>query len=136
MSATMMMMTEPGLARLEACLQVIAEDVRALKERMSGDGMPVADGTRPMTAAELCARGKIEAESPKLKLQYLARRCRAWGLVPLRGSEGWGALYMPAAVLRAEEFASGAVRSRAPGGGVRRTKKNTNRNTNRKGATI
>ena len=85
-------------------LQALRNEVAALKKG--------ADETAPLSARELCERWEIRAATPELELLYLARRCRAWGLAPLKGRSGWHALYRKADVVRAESFAGGRVRSR------------------------
>lgn len=85
-------------------------------ERMLGDAVPrsmaAEDVTRPLTALELCERWRVTAASKELKLLYLSRKCRAWGLRPLKGGRGWAALYGRADVLHAESFAGGKIKRR------------------------
>lgn len=85
-------------------LQALRAEVAALKKG--------ADETAPLSAKDLCARWEIVASKPEMELLYLARRCRLWGLAPLKGNSGWHALYAKADVVRAESFAGGRVRSR------------------------
>ncbi|MEG7677049.1 hypothetical protein U2060_15020, partial [Listeria monocytogenes] len=68
------------------------------------------DATRPLTALELCKRWHVEAPSDELRLLYLSRKCRAWGLKPLRGGRGWNALYDRADVVHAQSFAGGKIK--------------------------
>lgn len=68
--------------------------------------LSVLDPTRPFTAGDLVERWEIKAETKELQLQYLSRKCRAWGLKPLKGSDGWNALYHRGDVLHAEGFAA------------------------------
>jgi hypothetical protein len=47
-----------------------------------------------------------------MQLLYLSRKCRDWGLRPLKGGRGWNALFSRADVRRAEEYAAGKIRGR------------------------
>lgn len=76
-------------------------------ERMLEGGRAAEDLSRPLSAAELCERWQVRAESKVLRLQYLARKCRAWGLEPMKGGRGEYATYARAAVLKAEAYAAG-----------------------------
>jgi len=70
-------------------------------------GMPSLLGAR-----ELAVRWGIGGGSDYLRLQYLSRRCRAWGLRPMEGTRGWSAMYRLADVLAAEEFGAGIAKRR------------------------
>lgn len=96
-----------GMEQLEACIMTVLTKLEGIEQRLC-----TTDMTRPMTAAELCERWRIESSSPVLKLAYLARRCRSYGLQALKGGDGWNALYRRADVLRAEEHAAGKIRGR------------------------
>ena len=61
----------------------------------------------PLTAQELLARWHIAGGTDALKLLTLRRRCEAWGLRPLEGTRGLGALYFQADVVAAEAYAAG-----------------------------
>lgn len=94
-------------------LQLILAELESIK-RMLGDRVPrsMEDLTRPLTAEELCERWKVVASSDALRLDYLTRKCRAWGLRPLSGGRGWHARYSREAVLHAESYASGKINRR------------------------
>jgi len=96
--------TEPALAQLNACLVTLLTEVRELRRE--------ADPTAPMTAVEMCRRWNIAGETDEARLFNLARRCREYGLRPLKKSRGWEALYRRADVLAAEEFAAGISKRR------------------------
>jgi hypothetical protein len=109
MSATIEMPSDPGLSQLKECLGLILSELRELR---AGVARPVVDETRPLTALELCERWHVEAPTEALRLLYLSRKCRAWGLRALEGTKGWSALYGRADVLHAESFASGKLKRR------------------------
>ena len=44
-----------------------------------------------------------------VRAENLARKCRAWGLQPMKGGRGEHAVYAREAVLHAESFASGKM---------------------------
>lgn len=93
-------------------LQLILAKLEGI-ERMLGDRVPRSmEDTRPLTAEELCERWKVVASSDALRLDYLTRKCRAWGLRPLSGGRGWHARYSREAVLHAESYASGKMNRR------------------------
>jgi hypothetical protein len=71
-----------------------------------------ADETAPLTAKELCERWGIQSADADMRLFYLARKCRAWGLRPLKGTRGWKAVYSRADVLHAESYAAGKINRR------------------------
>ena len=100
-----------GVAQLAECVATILMELRELREEVKKTH-GAEDMTRPLKAEEVCERLGITARTPKLKLFYLARRCRQYGLAPLAGSRGWNALYRRADVLRAEEHAAGKIRGR------------------------
>jgi hypothetical protein len=99
------------------CMQLILADVAKVKEHIL-DQANERDMTRPFSAAELCERWSItvkaesETDAEALQLHSLALRCRAYGLKPLRGTRGWGALYARADVLHAESYAAGKLSRR------------------------
>lgn len=92
------------LDQLNETLEALRREIREMKRE--------ADPTAPMTAGDLCVRWKVEADSPEMQLKYLARRCLAWGVRPMRGTRGWEALYPRQAVLHAEAFAAGTMTRR------------------------
>ncbi|MCG3206292.1 MAG: hypothetical protein KCHDKBKB_03026 [Elusimicrobia bacterium] len=101
-----------GLAQLRECVELMLGELRELREQVTR-ALPVPeDATRPLTALELMERWHIAAETPELRLTYLARKAREWGLQPLAGTRGWDALYPRADVLHAEEYAAGRIRRR------------------------
>ena len=95
---------DAGLAQLKACMVTLLEEVREMRRE--------ADPTAPMTAVELCRRWNIAGETDEARLFNLARRCREYGLRPLKKSRGWEALYRRADVVAAEEFAAGILKRR------------------------
>jgi hypothetical protein len=105
-----------GVQHLNQCLLLLLKEVRQLRQEVkavAGEGTRAPeDMTRPLTAEQLCARWRVEAASDELRLLYLGRKCRAWGLRPLQGGRGWAALYSRADVLHAESFAGGKIKRR------------------------
>lgn len=97
--------TDPGLAQLDAC-------VRKLFSEALGELKREADPTRPLTAEALCERWNIAGDSDEARLYNLARKCRLWGLEPMKGTRGWEALYARGAVLAAESYAAGKSKRR------------------------
>lgn len=61
---------------------------------------------RLMTWADLALRWRIQAPNQKALQQALYRRCRDWGLQPMRGTRGDQAVFRPADVLKAEDRAA------------------------------
>ena len=100
-----------GVEQLMECVTLVLAKVESIERRLLDAG-EAHDLTAPLTAEELCARWKIDASSPDLQLLYLGRKCRAWGLRPLKGGRGWNALYGRADVLHAESFAGGKINRR------------------------
>lgn len=95
-------------------LRLELREVRGLLERLvAGAGHSGPPG--PLSARDLCERWEIRAETDELRLQYLARRCRRWGLRPMNGSRGWGATYRLPEVLAAEEYGAGISKRRRHG---------------------
>ena len=70
------------------------------------------DESAPLTASELMRRWEIAGADESARLHNLARRCRDWGLEPLKGTRGREALYGRVAVQSAEAYAAGRVRRR------------------------
>lgn len=70
------------------------------------------DESAPLTASELLRRWEIAGADESARLHNLARRCRDWGLEPLKGTRGREALYGRVAVQSAEAYAAGRVRRR------------------------
>lgn len=104
-------------------LEVLTAEIREVKgllRRLVGEGTPgtasVLEGTAGMPsllgARELAVRWGIGGGSDYLRLQYLSRRCRAWGLRAMEGTRGWSAMYRLADVLAAEEFGAGIAKRR------------------------
>jgi hypothetical protein len=91
----------------------VLDELREIKSRVGGSDKSVrADETAPLTAKELCERWGIESADGDMRLFYLARKCRAWGLRPLKGTRGWKAVYSRADVLHAESYAAGKINRR------------------------
>jgi hypothetical protein len=93
-----------GLQELKECFAVLIDEVKALRKEQ--------DVTAPMTAEALCARWAIQGALREEKLRNLARRCREYGLQPMKGTRGWEALYARADVLSAESYAAGKSKRR------------------------
>jgi hypothetical protein len=93
-----------GIDELRDVLDVLLGEVRNLKRE--------TDATAPLTAEQLCARWKVAGDEPADRLFNLARKCREWGLEPMKGTRGWHALYARPAVLAAEAFASATSKRR------------------------
>jgi hypothetical protein len=70
------------------------------------------DESAPLTASDLMRRWEIPGADESARLHNLARRCRDWGLVPMKGTRGREALYGRVAVQAAEAYAAGRVRRR------------------------
>jgi len=91
----------------------VLDELREIKSRVGGSDKSVrADETAPLTAKELCERWGIQSADADMRLFYLARKCRAWGLRPLKGTRGWKAVYSRADVLHAESYAAGKINRR------------------------
>lgn len=103
--------TDPGLQELRNCMQLLLSELGSINQKLSALRSH-DDQTRPLTAKELCERWHVEAETDELRLLYLSRKCRAWGLKPLQGGRGWNALYQRADVMHAENFANGSLKRR------------------------
>lgn len=99
-------------AQLAECMATILVEVRELRAEVARRVAGAEDMTAPMMAEELCARWGIEAPTRALRLTYLARKCRAWGLRPLAGTCGEAAMYARDDVLHAESFAAGKMNRR------------------------
>lgn len=63
----------------------------------------------PLNQAALMARWHIDGPSLAARRKALQRRCEAWGLRPMKGTRGPGALFRAADVDRAEERAAGGA---------------------------
>jgi hypothetical protein len=103
---------ETGVARLMECVALVLSKVEGIERQLQSGAARAEDATRPFTALELCDRWKIAGETPEKQLFNLARKCRAWGLVPLKGTRGWEALYGRGDVLHAETYAAGKLKRR------------------------
>lgn len=105
-----------GVEQLNACLEMVLAKVERIEQRLAATGATARaaddDMTRPLTAAELCERWHVVAECAEMRLLYLSRKCRAWGLRALSGGRGWNALYSRDDVLHAESFAGGKIKRR------------------------
>ena len=73
---------------------------------------PPVDPSAPLCAVDLIERWKITGADDAARLHNLARRCRDWGLVPMRGTRGELALYGRVEVQAAEAFALGKLHRR------------------------
>lgn len=104
-----------GIEQLNECLALVLSKLDGIEQRLAGgvtaESKP-EDMTRPLTALELCERWRVRASSKERQLLYLSRKCRAWGLRPLKGGRGWHALYGRADVLHAESYAGGKLHRR------------------------
>lgn len=96
-----------GLRELQGCVAELLQEVRGLRSEFKR-----ADDTQPLTAKELAERWSIKADTPELRLTYVTRYARKWGLRPLDGTRGWEALYNRADVLHAESYAAGKIKRR------------------------
>lgn len=85
--------------------------LRTMVETLAEVLQPAAQ-SRPLTAEQLMVRWAVPGETLELRLDNLARRCRAWGLKPMRGTRGLGATYMVADVVAAEAFGNGTTKRR------------------------
>lgn len=111
-----------GVAQLAECVATILVELRELRAEVASRsqevkagpsrGEEVTDMTRPVSAVELCERWKITAPSRALRLTYLARKCKAWGLRPLKGTRGEGAMFARDAVIHAEAVGAGKINRR------------------------
>lgn len=88
-----------GLQEMKACFATLIDEVRCLRSE--------ADATAPFSAEGMCRRWCIPGASDEERLHNLARRCREWGLRPMKGTRGWQATYARAEVLAAEAYAAG-----------------------------
>lgn len=91
----------------EVSLADVLHELRGLRAQL----MPGA-ATRPLSALELIQRWAVPGETESARLDNLAKRCRAWGLEPMKGTRGASATYTLAAVLAAEAYASGQTKRR------------------------
>lgn len=99
---------------MSATLEGISEDVRGLRvlvEAMAAMLAPAAQ-SRPLTAEQLMTRWSVPGETEQARLDNLAKRCRARGLKPMRGTRGMAATYMVADVQAAEAFSNGTSKRR------------------------
>lgn len=93
-----------GIEELKACFETLMSEVKSLRQEQ--------DPTAPLTAEGMCARWAIPGMTHEQRLDNLARRCRDYGLRPLKGTRGWEALYGRAEVLAAESYAAGKSKRR------------------------
>lgn len=100
-----------GVEHLNQCLLLVLKEVRELRQEIQ-TAHPQEDMTAPLTAGELCKRWCVEASTPALRLTYLARKCKAWGLRPLKGTRGESAMFARDAVLHAEAVGAGKINRR------------------------
>jgi len=99
---------------MSATLEQLTEEVRGLRSLMEAVAavLSPAGQSRPLTAVQLMDRWAVPGESMELRLDNLAKRCRARGLKPMRGTRGVAATYMVADVVAAEGFANGTTQRR------------------------
>lgn len=95
-------------------LRDIKVELAAMRAALEGlaAGLGPAGQSRPLTAGELMVRWGIQGETEAHRLDTLAKRCRAWGLRPMRGTRGMSATYMVADVVAAEAFGNGTSNRR------------------------
>lgn len=99
---------------MSATLEGISEDVRGLRvlvEAMAAMLAPAAQ-SRPLTAEQLMTRWSVPGETEQARLDNLAKRCRARGLKPMRGTRGMAATYMVGDVQAAESHSNGTTTRR------------------------
>lgn len=99
-----------GVEQLRECVELV---FREFLDEVRREVRAAQDLTAPLSAEELCARWHVVGDSPELRLFNLARRCREYGLKPLKGSRGWEALYARADVLSAESYAAAKAKGKS-----------------------
>ncbi len=99
---------------MSATLEQLTEEVRGLRCLMESVAavLQPAGQSRPLTAEELMTRWAVPGETLEHRLENLAKRCRARGLKPMRGTRGLAATYMVADVVAAEAFSNGTTKRR------------------------
>ncbi len=99
---------------MSATLEQLTEEVRGLRSLMEAVAavLSPAGQSRPLTAEELMRRWAVPGETLELRLDNLAKRCRARGLKPMKGTRGAFATYMVADVQAAEGFSNGTTKRR------------------------
>lgn len=99
---------------MSATLETVTEELRGLRELMESFAMLLAPAaqSRPLTAEQLMVRWSVPRETEPARLDNLAKRCRARGLKPMRGTRGMAATYMVADVQAAEAFSNGTSKRR------------------------
>jgi hypothetical protein len=99
---------------MSATIEDLTQEVRgmrALLEAVAAVLQP-AGSSRPLSAEELMVRWSVPGETLELRLDNLAKRCRARGLRPMSGTRGMSATYMVADVVAAEGFSNGTTKRR------------------------
>lgn len=91
----------------EVLLQTMLQELQDLKGMLQ----PGAQ-TRPLSALELIKRWAVPGETESMKLDNLAKRCRQWGLQPMKGTRGASATYLLTHVQAAEAYAGGDMKRR------------------------
>lgn len=99
---------------MSATLETVTEELRGLRELMESFAMLLAPAaqSRPLTAEQLMTRWAIPGGTDKHRMDNLAKKCRQWGLEPMKGKRGKDATYMIADVLAAEAFSTGTSKRR------------------------
>lgn len=99
---------------MSATLEQLTEEVRGLRSLMEAVAavLQPAGQSRPLTAEQLMVRWAVPGETLELRLDNLAKRCRARGLKPMRGTRGLAATYMVGDVVAAEAFSNGTTKRR------------------------
>lgn len=92
-------------------LYVQVDGLRTLMESFAALMAPGAQ-SRPLTAEQLMVRWAIPGSTPQAKLENLWKRCRLWGLEPMKGTRGLSATYMIADVVAAEAKGNGTLKRR------------------------
>lgn len=99
-----------GVEQLRECVELV---FREFLDEVRREVRAAQDLTAPLSAEELCARWSIAGATHDQRLFNLARRCRDYGLRPLKGSRGWEALYARADVLSAESYAAAKAKGKS-----------------------
>lgn len=99
---------------MSATLDDLSEQVQGLRTLMENFAVLLAPGaqSRPLKAVELMVRWGITGKTREAQLENLWKRCRLWGLEPMRGTRGLSATYMLADVLAAEGVGNGTLNRR------------------------
>lgn len=92
-------------------LEVLRDELAGLREFVRVALQPGAQ-SRPLSALQLIERWAVPGETESMRLDNLAKRCRQWGLRPMRGTRGSAATYMLNDVIAAESYAAGQTKRR------------------------